>query len=136
MQLAYHHALRTINDEGTLRRHQGDFAHVHLLFLSAFLFSQLECDVQRRAVRLSLTLGFESRQFRLANVIMAEIEHRFLVVAFDRENLLKNSLESLIFSLGIRGVLLEEIDVRVGLNLNQIWRFNAFLNGSKVDAFG
>src|SRR6266446_9028313 len=136
MQLAHYYALRAINDEGTLRRHQGDFAHVHFLFLRAFLFSQLECDVQRRAVGLSLALGFESRQFWLADVIMAEIEHRFLVVAFDWEDLLENSLESLIFSLGIRDVLLEEIDVRVGLNLNQIWRFNAFLNGSKVDAFG
>src|SRR6476660_1308394 len=111
MQLAHHHTLRAINYEVTLRRHQRDSAHVHLLFLGAFLLSQLECDVQRRAVRLSLALGFESRQFWLTYVIMAEIKHRFLVVAFDRENLLENSLESLIFSLGIRDVLLEEIDV-------------------------
>src|SRR6516162_980156 len=99
MQLAYHNTLRTVDDESTLRRHQGDFAHVHLLLLDAFLFSQLECDMQRRAVCLSLPLRFQSRQFRLADVIMAEIEYRFLVVAFDWENLLENGLESLIFSL-------------------------------------
>src|SRR6266567_6501446 len=126
MQLAYHHALRAINDEGTLRRHQRDFAHVNLLLLGALLLSQLECDVQRRTVGLSLSLRFQSRQFGLADVIMTEIEHRFLVVAFDWENLLENSLESLVSSFGIRDVLLEEIDVWVGLNLNQIWRFNAF----------
>ncbi len=111
MQLAYHHALRAINDEGTLRRHQRDFAHVNLLLLGALLLSQLECDVQRRTVGLSLSLRFQSRQFGLADVIMTEIEHRFLVVAFDWENLLENSLESLVSSFGIRDVLLEEIDV-------------------------
>ena len=111
MQLAYHHALRAINDEGTLRRHQRDFAHVNLLLLGALLLSQLECDVQRRTVGLSLSLRFQSGQFGLADVIMTEIEHRFLVVAFDWENLLENSLESLVSSFGIRDVLLEEIDV-------------------------
>ena len=111
MQLTHNHTLCSINDESTLRRHQGDFAHVHLFFLGTFLFSQLERDVQRRAICLSFPLRFESGQFRLADVIMTEIKHRFLVVAFDWENLLENSLESLIFSLRIRDILLQEIDV-------------------------
>src|ERR1700757_4001407 len=108
MQLAHNYTLCSINYESTLRRHEGDFAHVHLFFLGAFLFSQLERDMQRRAVCLSLPLCFESSQFWLAYVIMAEIEYRFLVIAFDWENLLENSLESLISSLGIRDVFLEE----------------------------
>src|ERR1700757_2406711 len=111
MQLAHNYTLCSINYESTLRRHEGDFAHVHLFFLGAFLFSQLECDMQRRAVCLSFPLRFESGQFRLADVIMTEIKNRFLVIAFDGENLLENGLESLIFSLGIRDVLLQEIDV-------------------------
>src|SRR4029077_4092711 len=99
MQLAYDHPLRTVDDKSPLWRHQGDFTHVNLLFLGAFLFSQLECHVQRRAVGLSLPLRFESLQFRFSDIIMTEIEHRFLIVAFDRKNFLENSLESLIFSL-------------------------------------
>jgi hypothetical protein len=37
MQLANHHALSTVDDEGALWRHERDFAHVHFLFLRAFL---------------------------------------------------------------------------------------------------
>ena len=111
MQLTYNHALRAVNDERTLRRHERNFTHVDLLFLRAFFFSQLESDVQRRAIGLAFALRFQCRQFRIPNVIVTKIEHRFLVVAFDWENLLENSLESLVSSFGIRDVLLEEIDV-------------------------
>ena len=111
MQLAYHYPLGTINDERALRRHEWDFTHVDLLFLCAFFLSQLESHVQRGAVCLSFALGFQCGQFRLANVIMTEIEYRFLVIALDRKNFLKNSLKTLIFPFGIRDVLLEKIYV-------------------------
>ena len=135
MQLAYYDALRSVNDESALRRHERDFAHINLLFLRAFFFSQLESDVQRRAVGLPFALRFQCGQFRLANVIMTKIEHRFLVIAFDWEDLLENSLEALIFPLGVRDILLQEVDVRISLNLNQIRGFDTFLDASKVNAF-
>ena len=37
MQLTHYNAFRTIDDEGTLRRHEWDLTHVHFLFLRAFL---------------------------------------------------------------------------------------------------
>ena len=111
MQLAYDHPLCAINDESALRCHQRDFAHVNLLFLGAFFLSQLEGDMQRRAVGLAFPLRFQSGQLRLTDVIVTEIEDGFLVVAFDRENLFENSLESLVLALRIRDVLLQEIDV-------------------------
>jgi hypothetical protein len=42
---------------------------------------------------------------------MTEIEHCFFVIAFDRKDLLENSLEPLILPLRKRDVLLEKIDV-------------------------
>jgi hypothetical protein len=36
---------------------------------------------------------------------------------------------------GKRDVFLEEIDVRVELNFNEVWRLDGFLNCSEVDAF-
>jgi hypothetical protein len=42
---------------------------------------------------------------------MTKIEHRLLVIAFDWEDLLENSLEALIFPLGVRDILLQEVDV-------------------------
>jgi len=89
MQLAYDYALGAVDDKRALRRHERDFAHVNLLFLRAFFFSQLESDVQRRAVGLAFALRFKRRQFRLTNVIVTKIEDRFLVVAFDWETSLK-----------------------------------------------
>ena len=111
VQLAYHHPLRAVNDESALWRHERDFAHVHLLFLGAFFLSQLKRDMQRRAVGLSFALRLQSGQFRLANVIVTEIEYGLFIVALDRKDLLENSLQSLILSLRVRDVFLQEFDV-------------------------
>jgi hypothetical protein len=59
MQLAHYYALCAVNDEGPLGRHQGDFTHVDFLFLRAFFFSQLERDMQRRAIGLSFPLRLQ-----------------------------------------------------------------------------
>src|SRR4029077_412505 len=135
MQLTYHNAFRTIDNEGTLRRHERDLTHVHFLFLRAFLFPQLERHVQRRAVGLPFALRFKRRQFWFTDIVMAEIKDRLLIVAFDRENFLENSLKPLIFALRIRDVFLKKIDVRICLNLNEVGRFDGFLNTSEVNAF-
>src|SRR6266542_1111972 len=99
MQLAYYYSLCAVNDEGPLGCHQGDFTHIDFLFLRAFFFTQLEGDMQWRAVGLSFPLRLQRASFGLANLIVTEIEHRFLVVALDRKDLFENSLESLIFPL-------------------------------------
>src|SRR5438094_10254686 len=99
MQLADHYTLSAIDHESALRRHERDFAHVNLLFLYTFFLAQLERDVQWRAVCLSFALRLQRGQFRLANFVVAKIEHRLFIVALDGENLLENSLEPLIFPL-------------------------------------
>jgi hypothetical protein len=91
MQLAHHNAFRTIDDERTLRRHERDLAHVHFLFLRAFLLPQLERHVQRCAVGLPFALRFKWRQFWFADIVVAEIKDRLFIVAFDRKNFLENS---------------------------------------------
>ena len=74
--------------------------------------------MQRRAVGLSFALRLQRGQFRLADFIVTEIEHRLFVIALDWEDFFKNSLESLIFPLGKRDIFLKKINVRIGLNLN------------------
>src|SRR5262249_55883795 len=86
MQLAHHHALRTIDDERTLRRHERDLTHVHFLFLGAFLLAQLERHVQRRTVCLTFPLRFKWRQFWFTDIVVTEIKNGLFIVAFDREN--------------------------------------------------
>ena len=66
---------------------------------------------------------------------MAEIEHRFLVIALDWENFFEDGLKAVVLPFGKLDVFLEEIDVRVELNLNEVWRLDGFLDCSEVDAF-
>jgi hypothetical protein len=103
MQLADDHALRAVDHERALRRHERDFAHVNFLFLGPLLLAELESDVQRRAVSLAFALRLERAQLRLADLVMAEIERRLFVVALDRENFLENGLQAGHFPLGKRG---------------------------------
>src|ERR1035437_5849686 len=94
VQLRNNHALGSVDDEGALRRHERNFAHVNFLFLGPALFAQLEGYVQRRAESLALALRLERAQLRLADFVVTEIEHGFFVVTFNRENFLKNSLQA------------------------------------------
>src|SRR5262249_31669382 len=99
MQLAHHNALRAVDDEGALWRHERDLAHINFLFLRAFLLPQLERHVQGRAVGLSFALRFQWRQFGFADVVVTEIKNGLFIVAFDRKNFLENGLKALILAL-------------------------------------
>src|SRR5207253_8958949 len=99
-----------------LRSHERDFAHVNLLLLRPLLLAELESDVERRAESLTFALSFERAQFRFADIVMAEIENRFFVVALDRENFFEYGLEAGDFALGGRHILLKEINVGIELN--------------------
>jgi len=71
------HAFGTIDDERSLRRHERDFAHVNFLFLGSLFFAELEGNVERRAVGLTLALGLERSQLWFADFVVAEIENGF-----------------------------------------------------------
>ena len=135
MQLADDDALRAVDDERALRRHERNFAHVNFLFLGPLFLRELESDVERRAVGLAFALRFERGQLRLADLVVAEIEHRLFVVALDRKDFLEDGLQAGHFPLRNRHVLLEEIEVGIELNLDEVWRLDAFLDGSEVDTF-
>src|SRR5262249_46424581 len=107
----------------------------NLFFLGALLFAQLESDVKRRAISLAFALRFEGGQLRFANLVVAKIQNRFLVVALDWKNFFENRLKAMILAFGKRDVFLEEIDVRVELDFNEVWKLDSFLDCSEVDAF-
>ena len=94
---------------------------------------QLESDVQRRAERLTFALRFERTQFRLADFVMTEIENGFFVVTLDWENFLENCLQSVGLPFRERDILLQEVDIRIELNLNQVWGLDRLLDASEVN---
>ena len=133
MQLADHDALGAVDDECALRRHERKFAHVHALFLDVLVLAQAERDVKRRGESLALALAFQRAQFRLADLVIAELELDLLVIALDRENLRENGLESFVLPLGQGDFLLEKIFVRIELNLDQVRRLDGLGQASEID---
>ena len=113
MQLRHHHSLGAVDNKRSLRGHERDFAHVNFLFLRSLLFLELESNVQRRAIGLALALRLQRRQFWFTDLVVAEIQRRFLIVALDRKNFLKYGLQAGVLPFVERHVLLQEIDVRV-----------------------
>ena len=65
---------------------------------------------------------------------MAEVEDCFLVITFDRENLLKNCLQPVVLPFCKRNILLQEIDVGIELNLDEVWGLDALLNAAEMNA--
>ena len=60
MQLADNDTFRAINDEGSLRCHERNFAHVNFFFLRAFVVPQLKRHMQGSTKSLALPLTFKS----------------------------------------------------------------------------
>ncbi len=136
VQLRDHHALGAVDDEGALRRHERNFAHVHFLLLDALFLLQPEGDVERRGKGLALALALESAHFRIADVVRNEVEDDFLVVALDGEDLAEYRLEADLLALRRGDVLLEELDVGIQLDLDEVGRLGGFLEFTEIDSLG
>ena len=131
MQLADHDALGAVDDEGALRRHEGQFAHVHALFLDVLVLAEAEGDVKRRGEGLALALAFQRAELRLADFVVAELELDLLVVALDRENFGEHGLQALVLALVGGDFLLEKILVGIELDLDQVGRLDGFLEACR-----
>src|SRR5438128_11331592 len=94
MQLTDDDTLRSVDDKRSLGSHERNFAHVNFLFLRPLFLAELESDMKRSAVGLTFPLRLEGRQFRLSDLVMAEIKGRLLVVAFDGKDFLENGLQA------------------------------------------
>ena len=135
VQLRDHDAFRAVHDERAGGRHQRDFAHVNLLLLHALFLLEVEGHVERRGVSLALAHALADAHLRLRQLVAREVQRDLLVVARDREHLAEHRLQSGLLALRGRDALLQEFLVGIGLQLDEIWRLCAFLDGSEVDAF-
>ena len=113
MQLRNDDALRAVDYECALRRHERDFAHVNFFLFRPFLFAELEGNVQRRAVGLTFALRFERRQLWFAYFVVAKIESGLFVITFDRKDLFEYRLEAVILAFVKGDIFLQEVDIRI-----------------------
>src|SRR6202030_3157742 len=99
VQLADDDALGAVDDEGALRRHEGQFAHVHALFLDVLVLAEAERDIERGGEGLALALAFEGAELGLTDLVVAELELDLFIVAFDGENFGEDGLEAFVLAL-------------------------------------
>ena len=93
-ELAHDNALRAVDDEGALLRHEREIAHEHrlLLHLSGFFINKAHGDAQRRGIVNIPLLTFFHRVFRVikVDVIIHKFEDKFFGIVSDGRNIRQN----------------------------------------------
>ena len=149
VQLRHNHALGTVNHKRTTGGHQRNFAHIHFVF--AYFFNhfgrssrifivnfQTDTRTQRGCVGNTAQLALRNIKQRLAQNIMDKIQLGIAVVAQNRKNRGKRSLQPFfVFALIKRAVLLQEFTVRFQLRGQQIRhiQYGIALGKTLTDAF-
>src|SRR3989338_8361222 len=98
MKLAHDDALGAIDYEGAARRHERHFTHVHLLFLGVLmtvaLLLETEGDVEGSGKGDSFADRLDPRVLWIADLVLSEGKNALAVVTLNREDLVKNRLET------------------------------------------
>ncbi len=91
--------------------------------------------MQGRAEGDPFAQGLGPRKLGLANLVAVVVERGLAIVAFNREDLLEDSLKTDVFPFRGREVGLEEFQIRIVLNLDQIRRGDDLLDLTEVNSF-
>ena len=131
VQLADHHALGSVDDEGAVLGHQRDFAEVDLLLLhvtdglGACLLvlvphDQAHDDLDGCRVGHATLVALIDVVLGLLEVVAHELQRGRLIEVADGEDRLENSLQSEVLTLLGRNIRLEELLVRLLLDVDEV----------------
>src|SRR5215469_3618098 len=143
MELGDDYPLGPVDHEGSVRRHQRNFAEVDLLFLdvldrAATLLdipdNELNLDLDGRGIShpalmalLDIVLGF-------TEFVADELERGGFVEVLDRKNRLEDCLQTHFLALVRGDAVLQELIVRALLNLDQVRNVDDLLDLAKRTA--
>src|SRR5690606_4845582 len=113
-----------------------NLSHVDLFVLDVVFFAQAELYVKRYRKGDALADTLDLGRLGVAYSVGNELEHQAPVVALDREYLAKHCLQTIIFALRDRSVLLQEVEIGIDLNLDQVGRSDDVREFSEIDAVG
>ena len=119
MELADDDALSTVDDELSATEHDGDVAEIDL-FLDRLITRQTQPDTQRAAVREPELTAFVGIVAGLSQFVADVLELDGAVIALDREDFPKNTLDALVLALQRRGVVLEKAIVKARLDFSEV----------------
>ena len=134
VQLAHDHALGPVDDEAALRRDERHLAHEHFFLFGSFLILKPKDDVERGAIGLTLVDALEPVHLGRADLVVAILEHDFFIVAGNGEDFVEHRLQADVLTLTRADFRLQELVIRVHLNLDQVGRRDDFLDVAEVDA--
>ena len=136
VQLRDDHALGAVDHERAVGRHHRHVAEEDLLLAHLARVVQAELRVERTGVRLAVDERLEIRLLRLLEPVAHEVEGVARVSRDDGEHLLEYRLEAAVLALLRRNVLLQEVVVRFGLDLNEVrWSLGHALETAEYLAF-
>ena len=129
VQLGHDDTLGTVDDEGTVLSHQGDFPHVDFLLLDVLdrlvrrltvENDQANLDPQRDGEGHAAQDAFLHIESRLAQAISDVFQGRIAGIADNRENGLEGRMQADIAELVFACARLQEFAVRIQLDSQQI----------------
>ena len=135
VELRNHHALGTVNDEGTTLGHHGDFAHVNILVLNEVFFAEAELHIERHGISNPLPEALQLVALGVTKIIGNVLERQALVVAKNRKHLTENGLKALRLALLFGNALLQKVQIGRNLNLDEVRRLDDFAELAEVNAF-
>src|SRR5262249_50092610 len=135
LQLAHHHALGPVDDEGPLLGHERELAEIDLLLLDVLdrpvfgvvglpVHHEPQRHLERDGMRHPTVMALLDRVLGVPEVVPHELQRRVLVVVGDRKDALEHRLETHVLAVLRRVVLLQEGLVRVPLDLDQVRDLN------------
>ena len=130
-------ALRAVDDEGAVRRHERHVAHVDVLLLDvldrlrAGILVHIEHDqaqrhLERRSVGQVALAAFVDVELRQLEFVLDEFQHRRAGKIGNREDRLENGLQSLVRTAAIGLVHHQELIIRCLLNLDEVRHLRNF----------
>src|SRR5262245_28681114 len=131
LELADHHALGPVDDEGALVGHERQLAQIDFLaallanrpglgFLVVIEDDEAQRDLQRDREGHAAVVTLFDRVLRLTEVVRVELEQRVVVVVGDRKHRLEDRLQAELLAALRRDVLLQEGLVGALLYLDQV----------------
>ena len=138
VQLRNDHALGTIDDKRTTLGHVGNLAEVNVLYLHAEILVlvvrtvELQLRLEGYAVRQTALQTLLDRVAGRVNVVIDKLQNEVVPGVRDREVLLEDLVQPLVFTILGRRVHLEEVTERFELHLQQIGIRHPILHGGEA----
>ena len=138
MQLGYNHALRSIDNKGTIGSHVRNRSQENILYhrLKIFMIRiraiQFQLSLQRYAISKTTLKTFIYGIAGRIDIVIQELKNEIVSRVGDREVLCEHLIQTVILAFLRRSIQLQEVLERLQLHIEEIRKWHRILNAAKV----